>query len=128
MRFSQVLVAIAASFLVTSEVLLAAPTSEQATIAKVVMPGIPSQRFLRSQSKQSTVSENDDSSDEERGELSFSQMKAILKDMGIWKEVKPKLNQLQNHPRYSEYEEIANKILKTQKKKKPPMVITRESY
>ncbi|KAF4314660.1 hypothetical protein G195_011607, partial [Phytophthora kernoviae 00238/432] len=63
MRLSHVLVAIAATFLVTSEAFSTTTDSNQAKISKVASPGGPSQRMLRTH--HNTYEDEED--DEERG-------------------------------------------------------------
>ncbi|KAG3166082.1 hypothetical protein PC128_g19804 [Phytophthora cactorum] len=86
MRLSQVLLAIAASFLFNSEALSATMDSNQAKIAKVASTGGPSQRLLRA--SYTPVEEVDDAEERLGGMDKFSVehqniLKALAKKLGF---------------------------------------------
>ncbi|GMF59747.1 unnamed protein product [Phytophthora fragariaefolia] len=113
MRLSNLLVVILASFLVTSEILSTPTYSNQAQISEVVAPGDPNQRFLR---RQSRIEEDDFDSEEERLPLSDGQARTILENLKMWDDVKDSLGKLQIHPRFNEYKQEVNKVMKKAKK------------
>ncbi|KAE8883570.1 hypothetical protein PF005_g15334 [Phytophthora fragariae] len=101
MRLSQVLVTIAASFLVRSEAL---STSTDSKLSEVGSPSGPSQRLLRTHPR---FVEDEDDSSEERG-LSAHQWKQLQayaeNTLGIdWKRVEQSTSYLQKHPSYADY-------------------------
>ncbi|KAG6621280.1 putative secreted RxLR effector protein [Phytophthora cinnamomi] len=113
MRLYQVLVLIAASFLVASDALSTTTASDE-------VDG-PNQRVLRTHT-QFKVTE-DESNTEERGPLSRSQVKELVKEVGIdWKLVKANPMYLQRHEKYAEYLEKMNEILVKQKSKGSPRI------
>ncbi|RLN45299.1 hypothetical protein BBI17_009916 [Phytophthora kernoviae] len=98
MRLSHVLVAIAATFLVTSEALSTITDSNEAKISKVASPGGPSKRMLRTHHN----TYEDDEDDEERGlrfKTSLNGYDAFLRT-----------------PEYTKYQAYLN-YLKSKKKK-----------
>ncbi|KAF4314758.1 hypothetical protein BBO99_00009020 [Phytophthora kernoviae] len=83
MRLSHVLVAIAATFLVTSEAFSTTTDSNEAEISKVALSGGPSQRMLRTHHNiyEDKEDEEDEEDEEERG-LSSLKMK-FMRSQGM---------------------------------------------
>ncbi|KAF4316253.1 hypothetical protein BBO99_00009609 [Phytophthora kernoviae] len=78
MRLSHVLVVIAATFLLTSEALLATTDSNQVKISKVTSPGGPSQRMLRTH--HNTYEDDEGNEDDEERALTKKKMKKKMKN------------------------------------------------
>ncbi|KAE9000215.1 hypothetical protein PF010_g13231 [Phytophthora fragariae] len=128
MRLSQVLVLIAASFLVASEAHSTTTESNQVKLSEVASPSGPNQRLLRTH--QQIVEDEDDSSEERTfTPTQLEKLERYATKLGInWERAQRDTQYLQAHARYSEYQKKANRYIKRNKQPVSPRITYSENY
>lgn len=129
MRLSQVLVVIAASFLIGSEALSTSTDSNQVKLSEVASPSGHSQRLLRTHPK---IVEDEDDSSEERAITArqWAKIDKYAEDVLKIDVKKAERNTayLQMHPRYQDYLEKVNYYKGKSKNHGSPSVTYSENY